>query len=118
MAHLLATRYKVEEDFGTQESLEKIDNLEVKIKEKQHSINKKDHDKQDQKKDQKGDSEELKKELGGLKDDYKKLLREMKVKVGTELYNRFMKGFVKTKDNEEENEKITHSEFLFKKLKF
>ena len=31
---------------------------------------------------------------------------------------RFMRGFVKTKDNVEENEKIAHSEFLFKKLKF
>jgi len=29
-----------------------------------------------------------------------------------------MRGFVKTKDNVEENEKIAHSEFLFKKLKF
>jgi hypothetical protein len=29
-----------------------------------------------------------------------------------------MRGFVRTKENVDENEKIAHSEFLFKKLKF
>jgi hypothetical protein len=60
----------------------------------------------------------MKKELGSLKDRYKQNLREVKSSIGTELFNRFMRGFIKTKDNVEENEKITHSEFLFKKLKF
>ena len=69
----------------------------------------------------------MKKELGGLSDTLKKTLREKKSKIGTELFNRqincfnnyrFMRGFIKTKDNVEENEKISHQEFLFKKLKF
>lgn len=59
----------------------------------------------------------MKKKLGSLRDDYRTNLRNVKVSIGTELFNRFMKGFVKT-GNEEEVEKITHSEFLFKKLKF
>ena len=60
----------------------------------------------------------MKKELGGLKDRYKKSLRDVKESVGTQMFNRFMRGFVKTRDNAEENEKISHAEFLFKKLKF
>lgn len=60
----------------------------------------------------------MKKELGGLKDRYKQSLRDVKQTVGTQMFNRFMRGFVKTRDNVEENEKISHAEFLFKKLKF
>ena len=56
--------------------------------------------------------------MGGVKDKYKQSLRDVKSQIGTELLNRFMKGFVRTKENVEENEKIAHSEFLFKKLKF
>ena len=56
--------------------------------------------------------------MGALKDKYKNTLRDVKSSVGTELFNRFMKGFVRTRDNQEENEKIAHAEFLFKKLKF
>ena len=35
----------------------------------------------------------------------------------TEMYNRFMQGFVRG-SNAEENERQEHSEFLFKKLHF
>jgi hypothetical protein len=62
--------------------------------------------------------EAVRKDIGAKKDQYKDSLREVKSTIGTELYNRFTKGFVKTRDNAEENEKIAHSEFLFKKLKF
>lgn len=60
----------------------------------------------------------MKKELGGLKDKYKQSLRDVKQSIGTQLFSRYMRGFVKTRDNAEENERISHSEFLFKKLKF
>jgi large subunit ribosomal protein L27e len=115
MSHLLATRYKVEEDFGIQTSIEKLDKIESDIKEKQSSVNKKEHEKSDDTKE----AESLRKELGGLKDKYKQSLREVKSSIGTELFNRFNRGFVRARDaNQEENEKIAHSEFLFKKLKF
>jgi hypothetical protein len=114
MSHLLATRYKVEEDFGIQNSIERLDKIEGDIKEKQTAVNKKEHEKSE---DTKG-SEGLKKELGDLKDQYKRSLREVKSSIGTELFTRFNRGFVKSRDNQEENEKIAHSEFLFKKLKF
>jgi hypothetical protein len=92
-----------------------LDNLEHDIKEKQTALHKKEHEKSE---DNKKSVEELKKSLGGLKDTYKQSLREVKNSIGTELYSRFMKGFVRTKDSAEQNEKIAHSEFLFKKLKF
>jgi HAMP domain-containing protein len=84
---LYKIRYKIDEDFGTQTSLENIDKMELSIKEKQHNINKREHDK-DGKKDGKTEIDELKKELGGLKDSYKKSLREIKVNIGSELFNR------------------------------
>lgn len=59
--------------------------METNIKEKQHIINKKDHDKE---KGNKAETDELRKELGGLKDKYKVSLREIKVNIGTELFNR------------------------------
>ena len=63
--------------------------------------------------------DETKKQLTGLKDNYKNTLREVKSAIGTELFNRFYKGFVREKNTTaEEAEKIVHSEFLFKKLKF
>jgi len=60
--------------------------MELSIKEKQHNINKKEHEKTDGKKGT--EVEEMKKELGGLKDNYKKSLREIKVNIGSELFNR------------------------------
>jgi len=115
MTHLLATRYKVEEDFGIQKGIENLEKIESEIKEKTSSLNKKEHER---KEENKKDIEDLKKDIGSQKDKYKQTLREVKGTIGTELFNRFMKGFIKTKDNVEENEKIAHSEFLFKKLKF
>jgi hypothetical protein len=73
---------------------------------------------QEKKEENKKDIETLKKEIGEAKDQYKQNYRNVKVEIGTQMYNRFMKGFVRTKDNVEENEKIEHTEFLFKKLKF
>jgi hypothetical protein len=78
-------------------------------------LNKKEHEK---KEENKKDIEELKKELGSLKDKYKSTLREVKSQIGRGLFNRFVKGFVRTQNDNEENERIAHSEFLFKKLKF
>lgn len=115
MSHLLATRYKVEEDFGINTNIEKLDRVESDIKEKQTALNRKE---QERKEENKGEIEKLKTELGGMRDKYRQELREVKSSIGTELFNRFQKGFVKTRDNVEENEKIAHSEFLFKKLKF
>ena len=42
--------------------------------------------------------------IGELKDRSKVALNEFKIQTGTELYNRFMKGFVKSRENNEENE--------------
>lgn len=89
--------------------------MESDIKEKQTALNRKE---QERKEENKSDVEKMKTELGGLRDKYRQGLREVKSSIGTELFNRFQKGFVKTRDNVEENEKIAHSEFLFKKLKF
>jgi hypothetical protein len=114
MSHLLATRYKVEEDFGINNNIEKLDRLEADIKEKQTQL----HKSQEAKDADKAATEGVRKEIGEKKDTYKNTLREVKSSIGTELFNRFQKGFIKTRDNTEENEKIAHSEFLFKKLKF
>ena len=45
------------------------------------------------------------------------MLNGVKASVGTEMYNRYMQGFVRT-NNATENERQEHTEFLFKKLKF
>jgi hypothetical protein len=92
-----------------------LDKDEITIREKQAHLNKLEHEKKDE---NVKPIEEAKKELGTLKDKYKTNLRKAKTAIGTELFNRFMRGFVRTRDNVEENEKIAHSEFLFKKLKF
>ena len=115
MSHLLSTRYKVEEDFGILGNIEKLDNIEGDLKTKQNLLSQKE---QERKEENQKEIEELKKQVGGLKDQYKNTLREVKNSIGGELYNRFMRGFVRTRDNVEENEKISHSEFLFKKLRF
>jgi hypothetical protein len=115
MSHLLATRYKVDEDFGIQTNIETIDRDELSIRDKQAQLNKLEHER---KEENQKTVDELKKEIGGLKDRYKQDLRKAKGAIGIELFNRFMRGFVRTRDNVEENEKIAHSEFLFKKLKF
>ena len=59
----------------------------------------------------------LKKKLGEQKDDYKEMLNDVKASVGTEMFNRYMQGFVRG-NNSTDNERQEHAEFLFKKLKF
>ena len=109
MAHLLVTRYSIKEDFGVNKSLEKVDGLEAQIKETKSQIAKAQNDK--------AKVEELQKKLGEQKDQYKESVRDAKATVGSEMYNRFMEGFVRG-TNAEENERQEHSEFLFKKLHF
>jgi len=55
--------------------------------------------------------------LKELTEKYRTTLREKKALIGTHLFNRFNRGFART-HNQEENENIAHSEFLFKKLRF
>ena len=114
MAHLLVTRYTVKEDFGVQKGLEKLDSLEAKLKEKKAELAKLQNEK---KEENKAKMEALQKELGEEKDSYKESVREVKGTIGTEMYNRFMQGFVRG-SNAEENERQEHTEFLFKKLHF
>ena len=114
MNHLLATRYKASDNYGIEAHIAKIENIETEIKEAQSKLNKKETE---DAKDKDG-IENLKKKIGELKEKTKKTFSDFKVQTGTELYNRFMKGFIRTKDNSEENERITNNEFLFSKLKF
>jgi hypothetical protein len=92
----------------------KIENIETELKETTTKLNKKETE---DSKDKEG-AEALKKKIGELKDKTKTALNEFKIQTGTELYNRFMKGFVKSRENTEENERISNNEFLFNKLKF
>jgi hypothetical protein len=108
-------RYSIKEDFGIQKSIEDLDRTETSIKEKQSALNKKEQEKREE---NKKDIDALKKDIGESKDNYRTILRQVKSTIGGELFNRFIKGFVRTKDNVEENERINDSEFLFKKLKF
>ncbi len=114
MSHLLVTRYSVKEDFGVEKGLKKLDDIEAKVKETGVKINKAEHDK---KEEAKKEVEELRKLLGEQKDEYKEVLNGVKASIGTEMYNRFMEGFVRG-NNSADNEKQEHTEFLFKKLKF
>jgi ribosomal protein L14E/L6E/L27E len=113
MSHILATRYKVTDNFGIDSHMDKMDKIETSIKELQSKYN--------GIKDNNEKVEEAKKlltEIGDRKTSLKTALDNCKVGVGSELYNRYMKGFVKTRDNADENEKIANSEFIFTKLKF
>ena len=100
MSHLLATRYTLKEDFGIAKSVAKIDELDRKIKE-----------------DNAKDLEALRSKYGQEIDDFKKEVKNAKVNIGTQMYNRFMKGFV-LKGSEEEKENQINTQFLFKKLQF
>ena len=114
MSHLLATRYTIKEDFGIQKSIEKLDNLDKKIKEDKQAIEAKEKAK---KEENAKELESLKAKLGNDLNEYKNELKNAKIKIGGEMYKRFMQGFNKGKKEEEiENQK--HTEFLFKKLKF
>ena len=115
MSHLLVTRYSIKEDFGVEKEIKKLDDMEAKVKDINTKINKAEHEK---KEGGKKEIEELKKKLGEEKDHYKETLNNVKASIGTEMFNRFMQGFVRTNNNPAENEKQEHTEFLFKKLKF
>lgn len=115
MSHLLATRYRVEDQFDIEASMKALDALEEKVREQQTVINKLEHDKSDKKDDK--ETAAAKTVLKELTEKYKTLLREKKALIGTNLFNRFNRGFLQS-HNKEENENIAHSEFLFKKLRF
>ena len=115
MSHLLATRYHVKENFGMSKALEKLDNLEKKIREDKTLVDAKEK----AKKDEAGQKEleSLKVKLGNDTDDYKNELRIAKAKIGLEMYKRFMQGFTKI-NKEEDKESQQNTQFLFKKLYF
>ena len=52
------------------------------------------------------------------KDDFKQEIRNAKINIGTQMYNRFMKGFESKGKSEEEKENQINTQFLFKKLQF
>ena len=114
MSHLLATRYTVKEDFGIAKSLEKLDNLEKKVKEDKDLIEKKEKGK---KEENQKELESLKNKLGVELDEYKNEVKIVKTNIGAEMYKRFMQGFNKG-NKEEEIEKQKNTQFLFKKLHF
>ena len=114
MSHLLATRYTVKEDFGITKTLERLDNLEKKVKEDKAQIEAK---KKSKKEEDTKDLENLKAKLGNELNEYKNELKNAKIKIGGEMYKRFMQGFNKGK-KEEEIENQQNTQFLFKKLKF
>ena len=112
MSHLLATRYTLKDELGIAKSVGKIDELDKKLKEDKAAIENKEKSRKDDK-----DLEALKSRFGQEKDDFKNEVRNAKVNIGTEMYKRFMKGFVSGK-SEEEKENQTNTQFLFKKLQF
>ena len=114
MSHLLATRYTVKEDFGITKAVEKLDNLDKKLKEQKTAIENKEKVK---KEENAKEIENLRTQYGNSQTEYKNEVREFKVKIGTEMYKRYMQGFNKGK-KEEEIENQQQTQFLFKKLKF
>jgi len=102
MSHLLVTRYSIKEDLGFEKGLKKLDDMDLKIKEVKQKINKLEHEK---KEEGKKEVEELKKKLGEEKDNLKEVLNGLKASFGTEMYNRYMQGFVRT-NNPAENEVV------------
>ena len=115
MSHLLATRYTVKEDFGVNKTLEKLDNLEKKVKEDKNAIDAKEKNKKEDANSK--DLENLKTKFGNDVNEYKNEVKNAKAKIGSEMYKRFMQGFSKGK-NEEDKENQNNTKFLFKKLKF
>ena len=114
MSHLLATRYSIKDDFGISKSLEKLDNLEKKVKEDKALLANKEKAKKDE--NQK-ELEELKKKVGNEEDEYKNEVRNTKLNIGAEMYKRYMQGFNKG-NKEEEKENQRNTQFFFKKLHF
>ena len=114
MSHLLATRYTVKEDFGINKIMDRLDTLEKKVKEDKAQIEAKEKSK---KEENAKELETLKAKLGNELNEYKNELKNAKIKIGGEMYKRFMQGFNKGK-KEEEIENQQNTQFLFKKLKF
>ena len=115
MSHLLATRYTVKEDFGVNKTLEKLDNLEKKVKEDKNAIDAKEKNKKEDANSK--DLENLKTKFGNDVNEYKNEVKNAKAKIGSEMYKRFMQGFNKGK-TEDDKENQNNTKFLFKKLKF
>jgi ElaB/YqjD/DUF883 family membrane-anchored ribosome-binding protein len=106
------------DEFKIDAGISSLDNIEQEIKKVQSDVNRLigEHKTDDA---SKKTLEDAKKQLTSLKDNYKTSLREVKAQIGTELYNRYFKGFIREKNaSAEDNEKMNHTEFLFKKLKF
>ena len=97
MSHLLATRYTVKEDFGINKTLDRLDNLEKKVKEEKAQIEAKEKAK---KEENAKELESLKAKLGNDLNEYKNELKNAKIKIGGEMYKRFMQGFNKGKKEE------------------
>ena len=114
MSHLLATRYTLKDELGLVKAIGKIDELEKKIKEQKNIIENKEKNK---KEENSKELEDLKAKYGLEKDEYKNELRNAKINIGTDMYKRFMKGFLPGK-SEEDKENQTNTQFLFKKLQF
>jgi len=108
-------RYKIEDQFEIERSIKEIESMEDQIKEQQVKVVKAEQEKKEKKDDK--DLAAAKTTLKELTEKYRKVLREKKALIGTNLFNRFNRGFART-HNEQENENIAHSEFLFKKLRF
>ena len=83
MSHLLATRYTVKEDFGVNKTLEKLDNLEKKVKEDKVAIDAKERNKKEEVNQK--DLENLKAKFGNDVNEYKNEVKNAKAKVGTEM---------------------------------
>ena len=114
MSHLLATRYTLKDELGIAKSVAKIDELVKKVKEDKIEIDNKEKSKKEE--DAKA-LEALKSKYGQELDDYKNEVRNAKLNIGTEMYKRFMKGFLAGK-SEEDRQNQANTQFLFKKLHF
>ena len=114
MSHLLATRYTLKDEFGLNKALGKIEELVKKLAEEKAIIDNKEKNK---KEDNAKELEDLKTKYGKELDDYKTEVRNVKINIGTEMYKRFMKGFLAGK-SAEDKENQTNAQFFFKKLQF